>query len=98
VTTRWHGFSELVQDAVHHGTVAVEKVHQQVARAPFDVLALVPRLATGARWVADRQASAIAATYGTIRAVNAGVGEVVRLGLDVAERRRESDAGERAGK
>lgn len=83
--TRWHGLTELVQDAVHHGTAAVEKVHQQVARAPLDMLAHVPPLAAGARWAADRQASLIAATYGTIRGVSAAVGAVVGACLDAAE-------------
>lgn len=82
---RWRGLSDLVQDAVQHGTATVEKVHQQVARTPLDLLAQVPPLAPTARWVADRQASLIAATYGTIREVSAAMVALVGACIDAAE-------------
>ncbi len=82
--TRWLGLANLLQDAVHHGTIAVEKVHQSVARTPFDVIARVPPLTTGARWVAQRQATIIAATYATIRGVNGAVGALVGACIDAA--------------
>jgi hypothetical protein len=85
---RWRGLSDLVQDAVQHGTATVEKVHQQVARTPLDLLAHVPPLASTARWMADRQASLIAATYGTIREVSAAMGALVGTCIDVVERSR----------
>jgi hypothetical protein len=74
--TRWRGVAELVRDAVHHGTLAVEKVHQRVARTPFEVLALAPPLAAPARWLAARQAQLVGGTYTTIRAVNAVAGAI----------------------
>ena len=92
--TRWHGLVDLVQDAVHHGTIAVEKVHQRVARTPLDVIACVPPLAPAARWAADRQARVIAATYATIREGDAAVGTVVGTCLEAAARS-QSDAGDR---
>jgi hypothetical protein len=84
--TRWRGLSDLVQDAVHHGTVAVEKVHQSVARTPLDVLALVQPLAPAARWAAAWQATIIAGTYATIRGVNAAAGMLVGACIEAAPR------------
>lgn len=95
--TGWHGLSELVQDAVHHGSAAVEEVHQRVARAPLEVLSRVPPLAPPAGWFAALQAGVIAATYARIREVNAAAGAVIRLCLDVAERSRAGE-GSRASR
>lgn len=71
--TRWVGVAQLLQDAVHHGTLAVERVHQHVARTPLDVLARVPPLAPVATRAAALQAAVIGATYTTIRLVNGAV-------------------------
>jgi hypothetical protein len=81
--TRWRGVVELVQDAVHHGTLGVERVHQRVARTPLDVIAHLPPLAGAARCVAGCQAAVIGATYAAIRAVNGVVGTVAGAALDV---------------
>ncbi len=84
--TRWRGLVELVRDAVHHGTLGVEKVHQSVARTPLDLLALVPPLAPPARAIAACQAALIATTYATVRGVNAVAGAVVGACVDAAAR------------
>ncbi len=84
--TRWRGLKDLVVDAVHHGATAVEQVHQQVARKPFEILALVPPLATPARCAGSIQSAMIASTYGTIRAVNRFVGAVAGMVMDLAAR------------
>jgi len=80
--TRWRGVVELVQDAVHHGTLGVERIHQRVARRPLDVVAHVPPLAGAARCVAGCQAAVIEATYAAIRVVNGVVGAVAGAALD----------------
>lgn len=85
--TRWRGLAELVQDAVHHGSLAVERVHQRVARTPLEILAIVPPLATGARRLADCQAAAIGATYHAIRGVNGTVAAIAFAVADAAEAR-----------
>jgi hypothetical protein len=84
--TRWRGLVELLQDAVHHGTIAVEQVHQSVARTPWQVLARVPPLAPAARSAAAWQATVIGGTYGTIRAVSGAVGAALGACLDAAAR------------
>jgi hypothetical protein len=84
--TRWRGLTDLLQDAVHHGTAAVERVHQSVARTPWELMARVPPLAPAAREAAAWQARIIGATYGSIRAVNAVAGAVVGACLEAALR------------
>lgn len=79
--TRWVGVAELLQDAVHHGTMAVERVHQHVARTPLDVLAHVPPLAPVATRAAALQAAVIGATYTTIRLVNGTVATLAIVAL-----------------
>jgi hypothetical protein len=89
--TRWEGVVQLVADAVHHGSLAVERVHQRVARTPLDVAACVPPLAPGARRVAACQAALIGATYSAIRGVNAAAGAAAALALEAATGRRGDD-------
>jgi hypothetical protein len=86
--TRWRGLAELVQDAVHHGTLAVERVHQRVARTPLEILAHVPPLATPAQRIATFQAAAIGATYTAIRGVNGAVGAAAAIALEAMDARR----------
>ncbi len=86
--TRWHGVVELVQDAVDHGTIGVERVHLRVARAPFDLAARLPPLAPVARRLGDAQARIIAATYGSIRDVNEVVAPLVAAVIDHVARAR----------
>jgi hypothetical protein len=85
---RWRGLAELVVDAVEHGSAGVEKVHQWTARKPFEIAALVPRIARPARILAEAQGIAIAATYATVRQASRIVGAGVELGLVLAEQRR----------
>lgn len=86
--TRWHGLKDLVVDAVHHGVTAVERVHRRTAQATFGAVACVPGMAGPARALGAAQDAAIAATYETIRQVNAAAGTLADLVLDAAERRR----------
>jgi hypothetical protein len=88
---RLRGLTDLVQDAVQHGTIAVEKVHQSVARTPLDVLAIVPPLTATARWIAAFQSHVIATTYDTIRETSAAAGALVRACIDAADSVRGSE-------
>ena len=89
---RLRGLAELVQDAVQHGTIAVEKVHQSVARTPLEVLALVPPLTATALWMADAQSRLIAASYRTIREASAAAGALAGTCIEAAERARRPPA------
>jgi hypothetical protein len=81
---RWIGLAELVRDAVHHGSIAVERVHQRVARRPLEIVAWVPPLGRAALGFAALQGRLIGATYAAIRGVNGVVGAVVVTALDAA--------------
>jgi hypothetical protein len=69
---------------VHHGALAVERVHQRVARTPLELLAHVPPLASGARRFAACHAAVIGATYAAVRGVNAIVGTVAAVAIELA--------------
>jgi hypothetical protein len=96
---RWRGLKDLVEDAVDHGSRAVEEVHGQAGRWVFDLLEQVPPLATPARLARSLQQVAIARTYGTIRLANRVVGGIVTIALDVAAsapRKRSPPPGDRS--
>jgi hypothetical protein len=81
MTTRWQGLAALIQETVHHAALAVERVHQEVARAPLDLVARLPPLASGARCVAECQEAVIGATYAAVRGVNGAVGALAIAAL-----------------
>jgi hypothetical protein len=91
--TRWHGLKDLLVDAVHHGSSAVEEVHQAVARRPIEILQRVPPLASTARLVGACQSAGISAVYGAIRAVNAAAGQVAGAIIDLASAHEEPARG-----
>ncbi len=71
---RIKGLKDLVQDGVHHGTTAVERVHRAVASRPFDVLEAVPGVGVATRGVRVAHDAALTVVYGTIRGFNRIVG------------------------
>ena len=74
----WRGVVALVGDAVEHGSRAVERVHLETARRPFVILEHIPGVAPFAQVVHVAHDVTTKTVYGTIRAVNAGIGAVVR--------------------
>jgi hypothetical protein len=74
----WRGVVALVGEAVEHGSRAVERVHLETAKRPFVILEHIPVVAPVARIVHVVHDVTTMSVYGTIRAVNAGVGAVVR--------------------
>jgi hypothetical protein len=74
----WRGVVALVGDAVEHGSRAVERVHLETAKRPFVILEHVPVVAPFARVVHVAHDATTRTVYGTIRAVSAGIGAVIR--------------------
>jgi hypothetical protein len=74
----WRGVVALVGEAVEHGSRAVERVHLETAKRPFVILEHIPVVAPVARIVHVAHDATAMTVYGTIRAVNAGVGAVIR--------------------
>jgi hypothetical protein len=92
---RIRGLRALIEDAVEHGSSAVERVHLETAHRPFAVLDLVPGLqipARGARVVHDQ---IVSGTYETVRLVNRVVGRSLEAVIDAAEQL--GDTAARAG-
>jgi hypothetical protein len=83
---RLKGVKDLVEDAVHHGATAVEKVHRGVASRPFDVLEAVPIVAVPARGVRLVHDTITATVYASIRVMNRLVGAVADEVIEVVEK------------
>jgi hypothetical protein len=82
---RLRGLRALLEQAVEHGTSAVERVHMATAARPFDILAHIPPVAPGARGVRIVHDATVAGVYETIRQVNRLVGATLAVAIDVAE-------------
>lgn len=83
---RWRGFRALMEDAVEHGTSAVERVHKATAARPFDILDRIAPIAPAARGVRVVHDATVAGVYETIRQVNRLVGATLSVALDAIER------------
>ena len=84
---RLRGLRALVEEAVLHGSKAVEKVHRETANRTFDILEAIEPIALPAKVVHTVHDVSVATTYGAIRAVNKVVGKGLEVALDVAEAR-----------
>lgn len=82
---RWRGLKALVQDAVEHGTRAVETVHLATANRTFVVLEAIEPAVKPIHTVHDLSVSTV---YGSIRLVNGALGKVLDVVIDEVERRR----------
>lgn len=83
---RWRGLKELLEDAVEHGSRAVQQVHTETARRPFAVLEVIPVVGLPARGVHVIHDTTVSAVYGLIRLVNRAVGRAGEVALDLFER------------
>jgi hypothetical protein len=85
-TNRLRGLRALVEDMVHQGTTAVERVHKATAARPFDVLDAIPPIAPAAHGVRVVHDGIVSGVYEAIRQVNHLVGATLAVAIDVAER------------
>ncbi len=81
---RWHGLKALVADVVEHGSRAVERVHLEIARKPFEILEAMPGVSTPAKVVHFVHDATVATTHVAIRSVSTVVFATVGLALDAA--------------
>lgn len=93
-TKRIRGLKQLLQDAVEHGSLAVERVQLERAKLPFALLERVPAIAAPARGVHVLHDAAVSTTHGMIRLVNRVVGETLDAVIDEVERAEAPPAGE----
>lgn len=81
---RLRGLRALVEDAVHHGSLAVERVHMETARRPFSILEKIPPIAVPVQVVHAVHDASVAASYAAVRLVNRAVGRALDAALGVA--------------
>ncbi len=67
------GVKALLRDAVHHGSVAVERVQLETARRPFAILEAIPGVKVPAAIVHVIHDASVTGTHAVIRAVNGAV-------------------------
>ena len=78
---RWYGLYALVYDAVEHGSVAVQQVHQATASLPFDILEQIPPAAVPTRVVRRIHDINVSTVYSSIRLSNRALRQVVDAAL-----------------
>ncbi|WP_437967406.1 hypothetical protein WMF04_49005 [Sorangium sp. So ce260] len=94
---RWRGLKDLVQDAVDHGSRAVERLQKHAVKLPFDLLEQIPPIREPVRGIRLIHDTTVSGVHGAIRLVNRAVGGTVDVVLFIAEQRRrpaESPEGE----
>jgi pimeloyl-ACP methyl ester carboxylesterase len=79
---RLDAYRALLQDAVEHGSTAVEQVQAELSRRPYDLLEQIPPLEAPTRLVRSAHSVAVRGVYGMIRAVNAVTGAALHEGID----------------
>jgi len=90
---RLRGLRALVQDAVEHGSSAVEKVHLATASRPFRILQAIPPISGPVRVIRVVHDLSVASVYGSIRLVNRAVGTVLEVALDAVEEAHDAPPG-----
>lgn len=79
---RWRGLKELVQDSIDQGSTAVEQVHRETARWPFDILERIPGLYLPTRGVRVIHDATLTIVYSAIRVTNRALGQVTDVVID----------------
>lgn len=82
---RLRGLRALVEEAVEHGSKAVEGAHKATAARTFFVLEAIPPIAKPARAVHTIHDLWLSGVYGTIRVCNKVVGKTLEVAIDVAD-------------
>jgi hypothetical protein len=82
---RLRGLRALIEEAVHHGASAVERVHKETADRTFTLLEAIPPIAAPTKLVHVVHDATVTSVYAAIRGVNAIVGKTLDVAIDVAE-------------
>lgn len=84
---RWRGLKDLVQDAVDHGSRAVERLQKHAAKLPFDLLEQIPPIKAPVRGIRLIHDTTLSGVHGAIRLVNRAVGGTVDVVLFLVEQK-----------
>lgn len=82
---RVRGLVNLVGDALKHGSLAVQEVHEKTAARPFDILEAIPPVAVPAKIVRFFHDTTVSGVYGSIRLIGALAVKSAEVVLDVAD-------------
>lgn len=77
----------LSEAAVSGGTAAVQAIHKGIAAIPFAILESIPAARDTTRIVRSSHDLISDAVYGTIKAVNSGIGAGLRAGIDTGAKK-----------
>lgn len=88
---RLRGLRALVEDAVEHGSKAVQEVHLATVARTFVVLEAIAPIAKPAKVVHVVHDAYVGSVYGVIRAVNKVVGKTADVALDLADADADAD-------
>ncbi len=94
---RWRGLKALVQDVVHEGSSAVERVHLATASRSFFVAEQIAPIAASAREIHAVHDAAVSSVYAMIRMVNKVVGTTLDVVLDTVDAAGGPDGDDRQG-
>ena len=88
---RWRGLAALVQDAVEHGSRAVERVQKATAQRTFAILEKIPPTADIARGIHAVHDASVSTVHGAIRTVNRVAGRTITVVVDAVGERGDGD-------
>lgn len=83
---KWRGLTTLVQDAVDHGSLAIERLQKEAAARPFAILEAIPPIATPAKVIHALHDASVAGIHAAIRLVARVVGGTVDAVLAACDR------------
>lgn len=92
---RARGLKSLVEQAVDHGSRAIERVQLETAKVPFDLIEQIPGLKVPASGVRTIYNTGVSGVHGMIRLVNKVVGDTIDVVLDTVEKRAATGEDER---
>ncbi|WP_437522475.1 hypothetical protein WME79_31690 [Sorangium sp. So ce726] len=89
---RWRGLKDLVQDAVDHGSRAVERLQKHAAKLPFDLLEQIPPISAPVRGIRLVHDTTVSGVHVAIRLVNRVAGYTIDGVLFVIEQQQQKEA------
>ena len=92
---RARGLKSLIEQAVDHGSRAIERVQLETAKVPFDLVEQIPGLKVPASGVRAIYNTGVSGVHGMIRLVNKVAGDTIDVVLDAVEKRAAAGGDER---
>ena len=88
---RIKGLSKLVAEAVDHGSRAVERVHRESAKRPFEMLKIISPIAGVVRAVESVHDAVVTTSYDGVRTITRAVADAIAGAATPGANERPSD-------